>query len=239
MMLNVAVVNNSGNVGKSTICETLLKPRFKKAEVVKVETINSDGSDDVKYSADEFDEILKQIDATDCSIIDVGSSNIENFILKMKEYKDSHEDIDYFIIPIIPKNKQQVDSVATAGMLIDMGIEPERIRFIFNQADRKLPIDRQYKEFLSGIEMFDIKVENYSVIYETTVFHMLDKTFTEVVNDKRNFRKLLRAEKSRAKKEEISEMKSVKRLVSGVNDDLDIAFKMLNLDLGVEEIADE
>ncbi len=49
MYLNIAIVNNSGNVGKSTICETMLKPRIPNAEVVKVETINSDGTDDAKF----------------------------------------------------------------------------------------------------------------------------------------------------------------------------------------------
>ncbi len=49
MYLNIAVVNNSGNVGKSTICDILLKPRLEGAKVVKVETINSDGTNDEKF----------------------------------------------------------------------------------------------------------------------------------------------------------------------------------------------
>ncbi len=96
--MNIAIINNSGNVGKSTICENLLKPRIKNAEIIKVETINSDGTDDNKYSAKEYNEILKEMDMNDVSILDVGSSNIEQLIEQMKQYKESHEDIDYFII---------------------------------------------------------------------------------------------------------------------------------------------
>ncbi|MCM5327019.1 transcriptional regulator, partial [Escherichia coli] len=32
MYLKLAIVNNSGNVGKSTICQTLLKPRLEGSE---------------------------------------------------------------------------------------------------------------------------------------------------------------------------------------------------------------
>lgn len=54
MYLKAAVLNNSGNVGKSTICQTLLKPRLDGAEIIKVETINSDGTNDSKLSAKEM-----------------------------------------------------------------------------------------------------------------------------------------------------------------------------------------
>ena len=36
MYLKLAIVNNSGNVGKSTICQTLLKPRLEGSEIIKV-----------------------------------------------------------------------------------------------------------------------------------------------------------------------------------------------------------
>lgn len=232
MYLNIAIVNNSGNVGKSTICETMLKPRIPNAEVIKVETINSDGTDDAKFSADEFDSILKQMDATDCSIIDVGSSNIESFLLKMQEFKGSEEDIDFFIIPVIPKHKQQIDAVTTANMLLDMGVETECIKFIFNMSDKKLSIERQYSDFLSGIKMLDIAIESHPIIYESGVFSMLnnlDRKFVDVVNDNRDFKKLLRSSDSREQREALSEQRSVKRLVNGVNDEMDIAFKALGI----------
>ena len=56
--LNVAVVNNSGNVGKSTLCEVLLQPRLDGSQIVKVETINSDGSEDEKFSAKELKKLI-------------------------------------------------------------------------------------------------------------------------------------------------------------------------------------
>ena len=44
--MKIAVINFSGNVGKSTIARNLLAPRIPDAEVFAVETINSDGTED-------------------------------------------------------------------------------------------------------------------------------------------------------------------------------------------------
>ncbi len=82
MNIKIAVVNNSGNMGKSTICDYLLLPRLEGAKVVKVETINTDGTNDVKISAKEFLEITKKIGAKGSVIVDVGSSNVEIFLKK-------------------------------------------------------------------------------------------------------------------------------------------------------------
>lgn len=232
--MNLAIVNNSGNVGKSTLCQVLLKPRLNNSKIIKVETINSDGTDDEKFSSKEFDSILKIMDINDNSIIDVGSSNIETFLLQMNEYKDSHEDIDYFIIPIIPKHKQQIDAISTISMLTSMGMEVNRLRFIFNQADKTLSIEKQYPDFLLGLEALEITIEHYSIVYETEAFSMLnklDKSFVEVTNDERDFRALLRNAKSREEREDLSEQRSIKRLINGVNDVLDRAFNALKLEL--------
>ncbi|MCR4240564.1 transcriptional regulator, partial [Escherichia coli] len=121
MYLKIAVLNNSGNVGKSTICQTVLKPRLPESEIIRVETINSDGTNDERLSAKDYDEIIKRIDDVDCTIIDVGSSNIEQFMVQMQEYQGSHDLIDYFIVPVTVQDKQQRDSIATINNLLDMG----------------------------------------------------------------------------------------------------------------------
>lgn len=233
MFLKIAVVNNSGNVGKSTICDVLLRQRLANAEVVKVETLNSDGTEDAKISAKAFDEVLKMIDVADCAIIDVGSSNIEMFLSQMSQYKGSHEDIDYFIIPVVPAHKQQVDSVATVSNLLDLGVEPERIKFIFNMVSSEEQIERQFKYFFEGIKSFsEIEVGNYPVIYDTPVFSFLTKigkTFSDVLTDDRDFRELLKTATTKEERAEISDQRSVKRLVMGVNDTLDVAFSNLSI----------
>ncbi|HGS5816811.1 StbB family protein [Vibrio diabolicus] len=231
MYLNIAVVNNSGNVGKSTICDILLKPRLEGAQVVKVETINSDGTNDEKLSAEQFEDILNKMDEHDCSIIDVGSSNIENFLLKMQEFKSSHEDIDYFLVPVTPSNKQQVDSVSTIENLMTLGIEPERIKVIFNMANKKIPIEKEYAEFLRALPS-RISLDKHAIIYESTVFDLLakiDRPFLEVLNDNRDFRTLIRQSESKEERNILSFERSAFRLVNGFNDELDATFSALEL----------
>lgn len=233
MFLKIAVVNNSGNVGKSTICDVLLNPRIENAEIIRVESINFDGNEVEKISAREFNDILKHIDMSDNAIIDVGSSNIETFINQMEAYKDSQEDINFFIIPITPHHKQQIDSVSTLANLIDLGVNEEKIRFVFNQVEKSIPLERQFSDFFYGIKQFKkIKIKKYPIIYITPVFTFLNqsgKTFSEVMNDDRDFRTLLREAESREKREAISEEKSIKRLVTGINEELDIAFSNLDI----------
>ncbi|MDA0134716.1 transcriptional regulator [Vibrio harveyi] len=231
MYLNIAVVNNSGNVGKSTICDILLKPRLEGAQVVKVETINSDGTNDEKISAEQFEDILNKMDEHDCSIIDVGSSNIENFLLKMQEFKSSHEDIDYFLVPVTPSNKQQVDSATTIQNLMTLGIEPERVKVVFNMANKKLAVTKEYAEFLSGIPS-GISLSEYPVVFESTVFDLLakiDRPFLDVLNDKRDYRSLIRQSESKEERSILSFERSAHRLVNGFNDELDQAFYALKL----------
>jgi hypothetical protein len=233
MFLKVAVVNNSGNMGKTTICESMLKPRIEGAEVVKVESLNYDGTEDEKLHARDFNLILKRIGVADKVIVDVGASNIEEFISQMESYEDSQEDIDFFIVPVIPMDKQQVDSVATVATLLDIGVNPERIKFIFNMADKIVPFERQFRIFLDGMKAYKkVKINSNSIIYHTNVFTMLtkmNKSFVEVSCDDRDFRSLIRQTESREERERLSEEQSVKRLVNGVNKDLDIAFANLEI----------
>lgn len=232
MYLKAAILNNSGNVGKSTICQTMLKPRLQDAEIIKVETINSDGTNDSKLSAKEFDEILKRIDDVDCTLIDVGASNIEQFMVQMLEFQGSHELIDFFIVPVTPQDKQQRDSIATINNLLDMGIEQDRVKVIFNMAEKDLTVDKQFAIFLADKTCKKIVGSNPSVVYHNNIFTILTKSklkYEDVYNDDRDFRTLIRATTSKEERTELSNLRTVKMLMNGFNSDLDIAFQNLNI----------
>jgi len=232
MYIKLAVLNNSGNVGKSTICQTLLKPRLDESQIIRVETINSDGSNDNKLSAKEFDEILKSIDDSECTIIDVGSSNIEQFMVQMLEFKGSHELIDYFMVPVTTQDKQQRDSINTINNLLDSGIEKEKIKVIFNQAEKDMEIRKQYAIFLSDKTCSKITGDNPAIVYYNNIFNILTKSglkYEDVYNDDRDFRTLIRSAESKELRQELSNLRTVKMLMNGFNSDLDIAFNNLKL----------
>lgn len=232
MYLKLAVVNNSGNVGKSTICQTLLKPRLDNAEIIKIETLNSDGTNDEKLSAREFDEVIKRIDDSEYTIIDVGSSNIEQFLVQMNEYQGSHDLIDYFIVPVVREAKQQADSIQTIQTLVAMGVEADRFKVIFNLAEKDIPIKKQYSIFLDNELCKSIAGENPPVVYHNNIFNILNKsglTYDEVYNDDRDFRTLIRNAESKEERQELSNLRTVKMLMNGFNSDLDIAFSNLGI----------
>ncbi|HDQ6531952.1 TPA: transcriptional regulator, partial [Escherichia coli O75:H8] len=77
--MRIAVLNYSGNVGKTTISQHMLLPRLN-YEILRIETLNSDGEGNgQKMAAEDFDKIFNTILNLDDVIIDVGSSNIETF----------------------------------------------------------------------------------------------------------------------------------------------------------------
>ena len=133
--MRIAVVNNSGNVGKSTITQNMLLIENPDFEVLRVESINSDGkATGEKMTADDMMKVFKKIMGSDDIIVDVGSSNIEAFMYKMEhDFAGTCDYFDYFIIPVTPDLKQQNDTISIINALVEMGVDEEKIKIIFNK----------------------------------------------------------------------------------------------------------
>jgi hypothetical protein len=232
--LKIAIMNNSGNVGKSMVCDTLFFPRINNAKKIKIETINSDGTNDETIAAKNIQKVFELIDSTDVALIDVGASNIENFMSNLKKLEGAHEEIDFFFVPTTPKPKQQLDTITTINDLLDLGVEPEQIKLIFNFYDPDYPIEKFYSViFESDIyKMLNLKSKkNIFTINENPVFDMLGEmgvAFTEIANDERDFKSLIRATKDQDKRAELSHQRSAYRLAQGFVKELDITFERIN-----------
>lgn len=239
--MKIAVLNNSGNVGKSTICQNLLIPRIVNAELFKVESINNDLSQEgQQINGRKYDELITNVMISDAAIVDVGSSNIEEFLNQMEEYQGSHEDFDYFIIPVVPDTKQQIDSITTITTLNSIGIDNNKIKVIFNRADKKDgELEFQYAEFLSRCKGsgFKINISKSPVIYETTLFTKLaeiETTLSKLVNEEKNYDELMKQiDKNdpavKSKRMQLAVEKNLQRQAKGVSEELDIAFSQLAL----------
>lgn len=231
--IKIAVLNNSGNVGKSTICNTLLKPRIESSEVIRIETINEDGADGEKLAAKDMTNVIEKIDLTDNAIIDIGSSNIEHFIKGIKENIGSHEDIDIYLLPVTPDIKQQKDTYNTIEELIDMGVEPEQIGIILNRVDLSIPLESQFKFlFESDIlkQTASSEILKCLIIPDAQVFTLIDAietTYEVSVNDNTDYRKAIRETTDKDKRSELSLKKSCHRLAKSFDEKLDIEFKKL------------
>jgi len=227
-------MNNSGNVGKSMACDTLFFPRIPNAKKIKIETINSDGTNDETIAAKNIQKVFELIDSTDVAIIDVGASNIESFMTNLKMLEGSHEEIDYFFIPTSPKPKQQLDTVTTINDLIDLGVAPEQIKLIFNFYDPDYTVEKYYSVIFESDIYNLLKLKNKTNIFtinENPVFDMLGEmgtSFIDIANDQRDFKSLIRASTEQNERVLLSHQRSAYRLAQGFVKELDITFKRIN-----------
>src|SRR6478609_8135852 len=74
--MKIAVINFSGNVGKTTIARHLLLPRIPGAELIAIESINADENHDGQsLRGRQFGELQEYMQTVDSVIVDIGASN--------------------------------------------------------------------------------------------------------------------------------------------------------------------
>ena len=114
--MKVAVINYTGTVGKTTIVAHLLSPRMKGASIYSIESINQAadalGLDVEKLRGDKFRELLNKLMTDEDALIDVGASNVEDFMNNLEGFEGAHEEIDYFVIPVTSGTKEQQETIS-------------------------------------------------------------------------------------------------------------------------------
>lgn len=133
--MKVAVINFSRNVGKTTVARHLLAPRTAGAEIIAVESINSDDGQTQALRGRQFGELQEYLQTVDNVVVDIGASNVKDPLALMRKYRGSHEDFDYFVIPTVPALKQQQDTIATLAELDRLGVPVAKLKVVFNQVE--------------------------------------------------------------------------------------------------------
>lgn len=169
--MKVALINFSGNVGKTTIAKYVLQRKMK-CEVYAVETINETDADSVKIDSNEFSDLQMKLLIEDDLIVDIGSSNVESLLEQITKYQGSQDDFDYYVIPVIPETKQIVDTAQTIYKLVsELNVPTSKIKIIFNKVI-ETNAEKTKEKFLpiyALLEKLNIK-ENVASVYETTYF---------------------------------------------------------------------
>lgn len=229
--MKVAVINFSGNVGKSTVARHLLAPRLNNAEVIPVESINSDGTDETAIRGKQFGELQEYLQTLDDAVIDIGASNVEDFVKLMKQYKGSHEDFDFFVVPTVPATKQQRDTISTVEALANLGVPAKKIRLLFNMVDLEESPERIFSglfEYQHESKSFTLKPE--AVIHVNDIYGKLKGSKTgirEILADETDYKERIKTAKDADEKLHFAQMLSIKRLAAGVSEELDAVFKAL------------
>lgn len=236
--MKIAVINFSGNVGKTTIARHLLLPRVKGAKLVAIESINADDSQGQSLRGRQFGELQEYLQTVDSVVVDIGASNVEDLLALMQKYRGSHEDFDYFVVPSVPTIKQQQDTIATLVELSRIGVPASRIRIVFNMVENSVGVEQAFDLLLRFLKekplaSFSTRCcvggnEIYGRIRYSAPATSLQ--LTQLAVDDTDYKAMIIAAKDVGEKLALAQRLATRRLACGVVPELDACFDALGLE---------
>ena len=233
--MRITVMNYTGTVGKTTIATHLLSPRMGGAPIIAVESINETaagmGVAVEQMKGDKFRELFQRMVVTEDLIVDVGASNIEDFLEGMSRLDDSHVEFDFFIVPVTNGTKEQRETISMISTLATLGVPPEKIRLLFNRVDSS--VEEEFNILLNYVgKNNNATVNTHAAIYENELFDLLaikKLSIDKLLNDPKDYKTLLREKKDADQKQRAfwAEMFGLKLLAKGVNKNLDSVYAAL------------
>lgn len=238
--MRIAIVNLGGNQGKTTLAVNLFAPRMPEAKILAVETINAAGGDlgaEVeKLRGEQFSRIYAELAAADDLILDVGASNIEEFLEGLERFEDGHDEVDLFVIPATPAKKERTEAMKTAQMLHELGVSGEKIAFIFN---RTSDVEQDFSDVLRFAEKTSVaRADAKAFVPESELFTLLaDKklNIAQALADETDWKAQLKtASKSGDKKgfDKAADMVAIKKMARSMDRQLQHVFESLTAPVG-------
>ncbi|MCA3786708.1 MAG: hypothetical protein IOC33_00370 [Burkholderia sp.] len=240
MSLSFATVNCTGNVGKTTVTRELLAPRLPHMSVRQIESINTDDSAGPKVEvmiAARFDELHEELMRGRELLVDIGASNVEEYLNRLDSSEGAQEDYACFIVPVEPESKQLKDTIKTINMLADLGVEPERIRVLLNKVElvkseaREITLRRHFGQLFELHERRGSFVLNEdALVPKNDVFTLAaaaGRTIHDIATDGVDYKAQLIDAKTGAEKDRLVKLVSLKRKALSIEPLLDSAFNAL------------
>jgi hypothetical protein len=231
--MKIAVINFSGNVGKTTVARHLLLPRIGGAQLVSVESLNADEGGSPALRGRQFGELQEYLQTVEHAVVDIGASNVEELLELMHRYRGSHEDFDVFVVPTVPTLKQQQDTMATLIELSALGVPPTQVRLVFNMAERGVDVAQSFALLLAFAASRPVTVVDLGCrlgineIYARVRGHDVDLTL--LAADQTDYKALITGATDTPRKLELAQKLANRRLARGVIPELDACFSALAL----------
>jgi hypothetical protein len=231
--MKIAVINFSGNVGKSTIARHLLRPRIEGAELIAVESLNADDSQGQALRGRQFGALQEYLQTVDNVVVDIGASNVEDLLGLMHRYRGSHEDFDCFVVPTVPALKQQQDTIATLVELAELGVAPSRVKLVFNMVEDEEVVTQAFDHLLTFIAERPIAGADPACrLGRNEIYGRVKGSGVELsalMRDETDYKALIVQAQGTADKLALAQRLATRRLASGVVPELDACFSALAL----------
>lgn len=233
--MKIAVINFSGNVGKSTVAHHLLLPRIDGAEIVAIESLNADEVAGPAMRGRQFGVLQEYLQTVQSAVVDIGASNVEDLLGLMRRYRGSHEDFDYYVVPTVSALKQQ-DTIATLVELSRLGVPPSRMRMVFNMVEDGTEVAQAFYILLDFVGEHPIAQANpacylgLNEVYGRVRGSGVD--LATLARDATDYKALIVNAKDTAEKVALAQKLANRRLASGVVPELDACFAALDLRAG-------
>ena len=231
--MKLAVINFSGNVGKSTVARHLLAPRIPGCQFVAVESINADDGQPMTIRGRQFAQLQEYLQTVSDLVVDVGASNVEDLLALMRRYSGSHADFDGFIVPTVPARKQQQDTAATLAELARIGVPATRIRLVFNQLEDDSPIEQVFETLLAYCATSGAVQPRTAACLRTNEVYArvrgTGQSLIELAADSTDYKADIAKAGSTSEKMALAQKLATQRLARGVIPELDACFAALDL----------
>jgi hypothetical protein len=239
--MKIAVINFSGNVGKSTVARHLLQPRIEGADFISVESLNAAEGQAQTIRGRQFAHLQEYLQTVDSAVVDIGASNVEELLALMRQYRGSHEDFDAFVVPTVPAVKQQQDSIATLIELSRIGVPPSRVRLLFNMVETGEALARSFQPLLSFVAAHPVAQADLACrLGANEIYGRLKSAGMDIaalVRDGSDYKALIAQATDTAEKLALAQKLATRRLAHGVLPELDACFAALHLETVAEPLS--
>lgn len=239
--MKVAVINFSGNVGKTTIARHLLLPRSQGAELISVESVNTDEGNSQSLRGGQFAELQEYLQTVESAVVDIGASNVDELLFLMQSYRGSHEDFDCFVVPTVPPLKQQQDTIATLIELSRLGVPPSRLKVLFNMTEAGRSVEHTFYLMLACIAQHPITVPNMACRLSSNEIYArircIKSDLATLARDSTDYKALIAKAADATERLALAQKLATRRLASGVVLELDACFAALNLETASANLA--
>jgi hypothetical protein len=231
--MKIAVINFSGNVGKTTVARHLLLPRIEGAELIAVESLNADDGQGQALRGRQFGTLQEYLQTVDSAVVDIGASNVEDLLALMRRYRGSHDDFDAFVVPTVPALKQQKDTIATLAELARLGVPAHRLRLVFNMVEDGVEVAQAFDTLLAFLGEQPIAIADVhcrlgtNEIYERVKGSGAD--IATLASDGTDYKALIAKARGTTDRLALARKLALRRLARGVLPELDACFAALDL----------